>query len=351
MVGRAFVQPGFIVHPAHADPLSYLFLFASCAAQDMDFGDRIKSENPTMTTQAIETRPMTAAGNMIGAMMLLGFVDIYVAVIAETISVWQFMACRGVLAMALVWGLARAGLGRLRPLRLWAVGVRSSLIAVGMAFYFGSLAFMPIAQSLAGLFTSPIFVMLISGLVLRHRIGPWRVVALLIGFAGILTVLGVQNGLAGWIMLMPVAGGFFYACGSVVTRVLCANEDTLSMLLGILLVQTVLGAGALVLIAAIGSEATAGAAGFLTRGWVWEMGPVAGLVVLQAVLSVMGVGLLIRAYQFGEASQVAVLEYTIMIFGPFFAWLLMGQAISVAQIYGIGLIALSGTIIALRSRD
>ena len=304
-----------------------------------------------MNPNAPQTRPAVAALNMIGAMFLLGFVDIYVAVIAQSISVWQFLCCRGVLAMALVWAMSRAGLGRLRPQRIWAVALRSALIAIGMTFYFGALAFMPIAQALAGLFTSPIFVMLISGFVLRAPIGPWRVVAVLIGFAGILTVLGLQDGLAGWIMLMPVAGGLFYACGSVATRVLCAQEDTLSMLLGILLVQTLLGAGALMVIAGLGIEGAAGAGGFLTRGWVWPMGSALWLVALQAVVSVLGVGLLIRAYQLGEASQVSVLEYTIMIFGPFFGWLLMGQMISMAQAFGIGLIAVSGVIIALRSRS
>ena len=286
---------------------------------------------------------------MIGAMMLLGFVDIYVAVIAQTISVWQFLLCRGVLALVLVWAMSRAGLGTIAARRYWAVALRSFLIAVGMIFYFGSLAFMPIAQSLAGLFTSPIFVLLISGVVLKQRIGPWRVLAVAIGFAGILGVLGIQDGMPGWIMLMPIAGGFFYACGSVATRVLCEGETTLCMLFGILLVQTILGAVALVVLGGLQPDIGAGSQGFLLRSWVWDMRDVAFFVALQAVLSVMGVGLLIRAYQLGDASQVSVLEYSIMIFGPLFAWIMMGQVISPSQMIGIALIAVAGVIIGLRS--
>lgn len=84
------------------------------------------------------------------------------------------------------------GFGTMRPQRLWAVSVRSLLIAVGMLLYFGSLAFMPIAQSLAGLFTSPIFVLLMTVVVLKQKIGLWRVLAVVIGFTGILLVLGLQ---------------------------------------------------------------------------------------------------------------------------------------------------------------
>ena len=68
--------------------------------------------------------------------------------------------------------------------------------------------------------------------------------------------------------------------------------------------------------------------GSLLRGLVWPIETVFPYIAMQAVISVAGVFLLIRAYQWGEASQVSVLEYSIMIFGPFFAWLLMGQSIT-----------------------
>lgn len=299
----------------------------------------------------LQTRPMAAALCMIGAMVLLGFVDNYVATIAEAISVWQFLTVRAMMAVPLVWVLSMFGLGTLRPKRLWAVALRSLLIAMGMMLYFGSLAFMPIAQSLAGLFTSPIFVLLMTVVVLKQKIGPWRILAVAIGFTGILLVLGLQQGAPGWIMLMPVAGGFFYAIGSLATRILCAEESTLSMLAGIMSMQWVIGVCALVGLLIWAPAVPERADGFLLRGWVWPIASVFPYIVLQAVISVFGVFLLIRAYQWGEASQVSVLEYSIMIFGPFFGWLLMGQSITPTMIAGIFLIMVAGGIIAVRSKD
>ena len=187
-------------------------------------------------------------------------------------------------------------------------------------------------------------------LVLKQKIGPWRIIAVAVGFTGILLVLGVQDGAPGWIMVMPLAGGFFYAMGSLVTRVLCAEESTLSMLAGIMISQAIIGVIALITLAIWQPEVPDGAAGFLLRGWVWPIPSIFPYIALQAFVSVMGVFLLIRAYQWGDASQVSVLEYSIMIFGPFFGWLLMGQIITPMMIAGIALIIVAGGIIAVRSK-
>ena len=307
--------------------------------------------NAIPTPLDIQTRPMAAALCMIGAMVLLGFVDNFVATVAEEISIWQFLAVRASMAIPLICLMSMLGLGTMRPKRFWAVAVRSLLTATGLMLYFGSLAFMPIAQSLAGLFTSPIFVLLISAFVLKQTIGKWRVIAVAVGFSGILLVLGVQDGAPGWIMMMPVAGGLIYATGSMATRILCSEESTISMLAGIMIVQFIIGTLALVGLTIWSPVVPEGADGFLLRGLVWPIESVFPYIAMQAVISVAGVFLLIRAYQWGEASQVSVLEYSIMIFGPFFAWLLMGQSITPTMMAGIALIMIAGGIIAVRSKE
>jgi drug/metabolite transporter (DMT)-like permease len=326
-------------------------MLASLGKRDIASKTYLESVKTYMNQALSQIRPTAAALCMLGAMVLLGFVDNYVATIAADVSVWQFLAVRAVMAVPLVWVLSKLGLGTMRPKRLWAVTLRSVLIATGMMLYFGSLAFMPIAQSLAGLFTSPIFVLLLSAFVLKQKIGRWRVLAVFIGFSGILMVLGFQNGAPGWMMLMPVAGGFFYALGSLATRVLCSEESTISMLAGIMSVHWVIGVFALIGLTIWNPSVPDGAEGFLLRGWVWPISSVFPYIVMQAVLSVFGVFLLIRAYQWGEASQVSVLEYSIMIFGPFFGWLLMGQSMTLSMIGGIVLIMIAGGIIALRSKE
>jgi len=63
----------------------------------------------------------------------------------------------------------------------------------------------------------------------------------------------------------------------------------------------------------------------------------------------IGVGLMTRAYQVGEASIVAIFEYSVFLFGSVFALMLFGQTVDFCQGVGFALIILGGVIIVLRS--
>jgi drug/metabolite transporter (DMT)-like permease len=286
---------------------------------------------------------------MLFAMLIIGFIDNYIAVIAETASLWQFQIMRAGLALPILLIASAFGLGVLKPIRWWAVYFRSFLTALSMLFYFGSLAFVAFADALAGLFTAPIFVLLISAFVLRQPIGPIRIIAVVIGFLGILLVLGNTANEFSYISLLPAIGGFFYACGSVATRQLCMGETTLSMLAALLTIQASIGFIAIFLLSIYGFDAPLGADGFILRTWAWEMSSFIWWVVLQAVGATIGVGLIFKAYQIGDASYVSIYEYSVFIFGPAFAWLLMDQPVAALQALGILCITFAGVLIAFRS--
>ena len=286
---------------------------------------------------------------MVLAMLIIGFIDNYIAVIAKTASLWQFQIMRAGLALPILLIISAFGLGGLKPVRWWAVYFRSFLTALSMLFYFGSLAFVTFADALAGLFTAPIFVLLISVFFLRQPIGPIRIIAVVIGFLGILLVLGnTANGFR-YISLLPAIGGFFYACGSLATRQLCMGETTLSMLAALLIIQAIIGFIAVFCLSILGFDAPLGADGFILRTWVWDMSPFIWWVILQAVGATIGVGLIFKAYQIGDASYVSIYEYSVFIFGPAFAWLLMDQPIAVLQALGILCITFAGLLIAFQS--
>ena len=286
---------------------------------------------------------------MLAAMMVIGCIDNFIALIARDAGLWQFQILRAAMGLPLVVLASVVGFGTLWALRLWAVALRSFFVAFAMLFYFGSLAFMPLAQALAGLFTSPIFILLITAFILREPVGPARIWAVFIGFIGILLVLDSDWSTLSWISFLPVVGGLFYAMGAVATRQLCEGESTLSMLAMLFLIQAIIGALALAVLGQFEFTVPEGAAGFIQRGWVWPVTAALPFILLQAVGSVLGVGLIIRAYQIGTASYVAIYEYSVFISGPFFAWMLFGQTVTALQTGGIFLIAAAGIVIALRS--
>ena len=291
----------------------------------------------------------SAATTMVAAMAVIGVIDNYIAVISQDVSIWQFMIVRGAFALPIIIMLSFLGLGTMRPIRTWAVGIRSLLIAISMLFYFGSLSFMPIAQGLAGLFTSPIFILIITAFILKERIGPVRILAVGLGFVGIILVLELEASSLSWVNFIPVFGGLFYALGSVATRQLCNGESTVSLLSMLLTIQCIMGFCALVILSIYGPDVPYGSDGFLLRGWIWPITEVLPYIVLQSVGSILGIGLIIRAYQIGDASYVAVYEYSVFVFAPLYAWLVFSQDMTLVQASGIALIAGAGVLITLRS--
>ena len=298
----------------------------------------------------IQIHPLKAALTMVAAMAIIGVIDNFIPRLAVEIGLWQFHLIRALIAVPLIVMMSWLGLGTLAPHRLWAVALRSALVAVAMLFYFSALALMSIAQALAGLFTSPIFILLISALFMQQRIGPWRVLAVAVGFVGILFVLQPDPNDFDLRVLIPVAGGLFYALGALSTRTLCARESTIAMLLGLLIALGLSGGMGLLVLGVFPMETVPGPDGFVTRGWVWPMWQAIPWVFVQAFGSVAGVFLIIKAYQLGDPSHVSVYEYSVMIFGPLFAWVAFGQQVTFWQVIGIALIALAGGIIAVRAR-
>ncbi len=295
-------------------------------------------------------RVLAAAGCVLLAMLTLGFTDNYVRVIAVEAGLWQFHLTRSLMALPLL-ALAAVWLGqRFRPLRPGRVAARSLFNSAAMMLYFGALAFLPIGHVVAGLFTAPIFVLLISALVYGERIGPARIGAVAVGFAGTLLVIGFDPARLSVMTLVPVLAGFFYAVGNIATRRWCAGESAVTLTSGFFLFMGIWGIIGLALLAVWPVVAAEGAAGFLDRGWVAPSGRFLFWTGVQAVGSILGVGLVIRGYQIAEASYVAVFEYSLLFFAVVWAFALWGDVVGLREGVGMVAIAGAGAIIALRVR-
>jgi drug/metabolite transporter (DMT)-like permease len=299
-----------------------------------------------------QDRTLAAAGAILIYALLIAYADNYVRVIAAEGGLWQFHATRSVLAIAMIVAWSSLAGRRLKPISAKAVVARSAIHGVAMLIYFGCLAFLPVAQVAAGLFTAPIFVLLISRFAYGHRIGPWRIAAVAVGFVGVVLVLG-PTAMAGatWAALLPVLAGALYALGNVATREWCGRESAETLLTGFFAALGLFGAIGLVVLAVIPVAVPAGSDGFIQRGWVPPSGTFLFWVAVQAVISVIGVGLMITAYQIAEASRVSVFEYIILPASALWGWLLWSEMPSLQAVVGMGLITAAGAMIAIRARQ
>lgn len=293
------------------------------------------------------SRTLTAAMLVLASMALFGLIDNFMRLAAETGGLWQFHFLRAVAALAILVPLAFVLGTSLLPRAPGRVLLRSGLNSFSMVIYFGCLGFMPIAQVVAGLFTAPIFVVLFSVLFFGEGIGARRLVAVGLGFLGILLALRPETGDLSLLSALPVLAGAFYGLGNLVTRRWLGAEATVTLLAWFFAMMLLWGAIGCVVIALWPLPVAPGVDGWATRGWVATEGVFLAMILVQAVGSIIGVGLSIRAYQLADATMVAVFENTLLVFATLWAIILWGEVPDTLTVAGLGLITLAGVLIAL----
>jgi drug/metabolite transporter (DMT)-like permease len=300
---------------------------------------------------ATKDRTLMAAGLISVYAFVIGFTDNYVRVIAEEAGLWQFHFTRSCMTAVLL-GLGVAIWGfRVRPRSWRAVVARSAIHGSAMVIYFGALAFLDVALVAAGLFTAPIWVLLISRFAYGHAIGPVQVLAVALGFAGVILVLGPEAlGGASMAALLPIIAGALYALGNIATREWCGEESAQTLLAGFFGALGIIGAVGMVALTLFPLEVPLGPDGFLQRGPVWASGEFYFWTFVQAAGSLIGVGFMIRAYQITDASRASVLEYVILPASAFWTWVIWGKGLEPLAVLGMVLIVAAGTLIAMRAK-
>ena len=290
-------------------------------------------------------RNLKAIGFIVGGLAIVGFIDNFVRLIAGDMSLWQFHFLRGAIAVPLLCAVGIMAGWRLKPIRLGHVLARNMFLSGAMFVYFGCLGFFPMAQVAAGLFTSPILVMLITALWTRTAIGPVRIVAAVVGFIGTLMVLQPAVGGLGWANLIPIVAGLLYAISNVVTRRWCEGESAFALLWSYMAIMCICSAAVVLWLWVF----PLGGDDFLTRDWVWPSPFLWGLIVMQAALSLIGIGMIMQAYLMGDATYVTVFEYSFLLSAGLTAYLLFGEVTPPLGLAGVALIMVTGGIIVLRS--
>jgi len=291
--------------------------------------------------------PALAAMLLVGGISLLGLSDNLVRLVSDDVGLGMYHFLRSAISVALFL-LLKAVFGFvLLPVRWGPALVRTFLISMAMALFFSVLSFLPVAVAGAGLFTSPVFVLIFSALFFGLRPGWRRLTAVIFGSAGVWLILQPDADNFHLIQLLPVCAGAFYALSSIVTRRYCADESPYALTA---MYMVMLGAvGALWSVASdlLSLTSTAGQTAFFLRGLSWPDLPGLGWIALMAVLSVIGVCMITKAYQLAETSYMAVFEYSYLITAGIIGWLLWDDRFGAAAAAGIVLIVCAGVLVSL----
>lgn len=268
---------------------------------------------------------------------LLGFAmfsvhDVVVKYLGSSYSPIQILFFAGLFSFPLLTFVLMSDPTRenLRPVHPWWVAVRvvGSLGAGLLAFY--AFSVLPLAQTYTLLFAAPLLITVLAIPTLGESVGAHRWAAVLVGLAGVIVVLrpGGQELTLGHAAALGSA--FCNALASVVARKIGKEERTVVLLLYPL-------AGNFVLMG-------------IALPFVYQPMAVTDLGGL-AVIALLGFSAsmcVIAAYRYGEAAIVAPMQYSQILWATLFGFLLFGESLDRATIYGAGLIILSGLYIVYR---
>ena len=279
--------------------------------------------------------PLAAAGWMLAAVANFSLMDAGMKLLSAHYPPLQVTLLRGAasLPFVLVWVLASAGVRSIVPVRWGLHLLRGVLGMVMIGCFVYALRRMPLSTAYTLYFVAPLLVAALSVPLLGERVGPRRWTAIGIGMLGVVVVLrpGV-DGLVSLPGLMVLLAATAYAIAAVTVSLLTRTDTPQSMVVWFLAIMAV-GAG----LAAI-------------PGWVplrWEH---AALILGMGLAGAFGQIALTSAFMRGDASMIAPLEYTGLVWVIAWDWLLWQTLPDTATWTGAAIIVASGLYLLRRER-
>ena len=161
----------------------------------------------------------------LAAFLCYSLVPVGVRMLSTSMPPIEILFFRNIVGLVVFFTFfAWRGFGHLKTERFGLHLQRNIANFVGMWLWFAALAVLPLAKAVTLHFTEPMMAALLAVLILKERPGYHRVIAIVVGFAGVLIVLRPGAIPIDWPVLAVLASALLYGCVSIYTRVLGRTE-------------------------------------------------------------------------------------------------------------------------------
>lgn len=271
---------------------------------------------------------------------LAGFATLSVgdAVIKSMAGEWPVVAVAalrfsiGAVALSglLLWQEGAAGL---RPRRPWLQVARGASLAISSLAFFSAIYIMPLAETMAITFLSPVLTALLSGPLLGERVRPAVWVACLAALVGVGMILRPNLLELGWPALLPLVAAVFFSLMIIANRASAGHGSALAMQAYMAVV-----AAPLLIVAAFGARAL-GIEG-MQFGWPhWDVVLRCAFVALTASTAHW---LVYLGTSRAGASQIAPASYVQMLVASLLGWWFFDEVLDWLTLAGAAVIIGSG---------
>lgn len=191
---------------------------------------------------------------------------------------------------------------------------RSVVVFAATAFGFTSLSIMPMAEVSAIGYVAPLMVTIMSFLILKEKVGPRRLLAVGIGFVGVIAILRPDQANFSLWSLLPLAMATCYATFMVMTRLIRGAAPPINSLFYTAIVGAVVAT--------------------IPLPFIWQNPEPLHWLMFAGMGVIGGTGhfLMIKAFEQTEASMIAPFVYTELL------WSIAAGAIFFSELPGIGML-------------
>jgi S-adenosylmethionine uptake transporter len=210
---------------------------------------------------------------------------------------------------------------------------RGVLAACSATLFIVGVSYVPLADAVAITFVAPFMVTVMGALILREPVGVRRWTAVLVGFIGTLIVIRPGMGVIHPAALLLIVAATAFALRQVLSRILAGEDKT----------QTTVAYTAIVSWTLL----------TIPLPFIWQ-NPSSGLeialLIAMAVVAAFAEILVIMALDAAQAVVVAPVQYSLLIWGTFYGFVVFGQLPDVWTWLGALVIVATGLYTLNRER-
>lgn len=283
-------------------------------------------------------RPLAGIAFMLGGTACGSVMDAVAKHAVTLASTWQLVTLRSLTILILLAPMLMQGRGieRLRSRQPGAHLARGISAFLGIWWFLEALGHLPLATVMAIVFSTPLWITAFSVPLLGERVGVHRWAAVLVGFAGVATIMGPSavSGVAATATgaFLALASAISFAFGMTLMRRL-ARTDTDTAILFYQNLVSLIGAGGVAL---------SGWQPLPAQGW--------GMGILLGVLLIIVQFFVVRAFRYAPAGTVAPFQYTGLIWAALWGWLFWDEWPGANVWLGAALVVAAGLYVAWRER-
>jgi drug/metabolite transporter (DMT)-like permease len=221
--------------------------------------------------------------------------------------------------------------------------LRGIMGSCGMFSGFIALSYLPLHDTVAIGYVTPLIVVVLAALVLKETVRIYRWSAVVIGFCGVLIMLSPHLGVGasrgasdtGQIIgvMFCLLGAFCSAGAAIQVRRLTSTEQTGAIVLYFSILTMLLGFSTILL------------------GWRVPDLADSALLVLIGILGGIGQILMTQSYRYADTSIIAPFDYTSMIWALLLGWFVFGELPTLPVSVGGVIVACAGLFVIWRERQ